>query len=615
MDQYRDSLMDDALNPPSSATPYLVSPTYGIRTFSADQSVYQSANQSTNYPTNQYDPYSHHSINQSDSQSSFSLTSSDDDNDSLYEEDLDTDDRRVLGCISLRLYNILVLSIGLMFLFAAFNTLQSWVTNLLASLGFANLGNWSLGVLYVSVCVALFGTPPLVARLGHIRAIIIGALCYLVYIASLIHIWEPFVLIASAINGFGASLLWVAIGGFLTRCSAAKDRGLYTGIFWSIFQLSGIGGNIAAFYIFNETTSTDADGKPSNANQLFIIFTCLATFGTLLLFALRKFPSDIQAERELENERLARIADPSLPDDSIARPTSASMLKSLWQVATSSTLLYLSPAFLFQGIEFSFWNGEFPQLVDASLLGVVMVFAGVGEAVGGLTMGALSDRIGRSLTWMMGSILFTFAVACMYAIKQDLGAAVDATITIHTTAGAFDVPVLAFIAAFCFGLADSAINTQIYAILGNKYKKQDDSHLMGLSKAEARAQRQADDQRVVAAFTYFNFQQNIGAAIGFIIQPLIPVHGVTGTNSQLYLNLWLMVLASVGFTACDRGWVDYLIKPSEKDDITGSGYAEPEYDNNQYNHSSNPPDNQPFSADEGTSTPVLNKRYRPVPVL
>ena len=458
---------------------------------------------------------------------------------------------------ALRRYNTLILSFALCFIFTAFNTIQAWVTNLLTTLGYANLGNNSLTVLYIAVCVCLFITPPLVAWLGQIYSIIVGAVCYVVYMASLIYIIPALVLTTSAINGFGASLLWVAVGGLLTKCSTAKDRGRNTGIFWSIFQLSLILGNIIGIVV----------GEASSYTALFVIFTALAALGTALLFGLRRFPSDVRHRHQQRTLAMSAQAEevrnpPTIPTvnhytDSSAssteivevRPTTAALLRSLWQLFTSSSLLLLVPAFCFQGLEFSFWNGEFPLLIPTDKLGLIMLWAGVGEAMGGLTMGTLSDRVGRSLTWLMACVVYTVGVVCVYAMRQNLSVATAVEVS--------GVSLLGYIAAFCFGLSDAAINTQIYSILGGKYKVQKGD----LTSPTSSSTDAESDRRVVAAFTCFNLCQNVAAAIGFFYQPIWHVIGNEGTSGdwqpsdvQLYVQVWLMVAGAVGFVCCDRGW-------------------------------------------------------------
>lgn len=82
--------------------------------------------------------------------------------------------------------------------------------------------------------------PAIVKFLGEKWAMIIGSLCYCALLAALIHVTPIAVYITSAILGFGGSILWVGNGSFLTLNSTPETRGKNAGLFWSIFQLSGI---------------------------------------------------------------------------------------------------------------------------------------------------------------------------------------------------------------------------------------------------------------------------------------------------------------------------------------------------------------------------------------
>ena len=105
------------------------------------------------------------------------------------------------------------LALGFFFLFAAYNTIQNYVTTLLPGC----LGFTSLCVLYVSVCPSLLLAPDL-GKIGDRWTLVLGALCYSVWIASLTRPDIPsLVIAASVIIGFGAAILWVAQGTYLTK--------------------------------------------------------------------------------------------------------------------------------------------------------------------------------------------------------------------------------------------------------------------------------------------------------------------------------------------------------------------------------------------------------------
>jgi len=103
-------------------------------------------------------------------------------------------------------------------------------------------------------------------KFGSKNSIIVGAICYMLWVAcGIIPIantspsqsFKSFVfalfIFSGLINGFGASIIWVGQGNYVTDASendSVKSRNF--GAFWGIFMGSQIFGNlIAAFLIGN----------------------------------------------------------------------------------------------------------------------------------------------------------------------------------------------------------------------------------------------------------------------------------------------------------------------------------------------------------------------------
>lgn len=104
--------------------------------------------------------------------------------------------------ISRSKYNVVVVSLAFMVLFAAYNTLQNYATSLFpAGVGGGSLGNQSLAVLYITCAISVFAAPGMVNALGARVTMVIGAACYVVYMISLIQIKIPVVLAMSTVIG------------------------------------------------------------------------------------------------------------------------------------------------------------------------------------------------------------------------------------------------------------------------------------------------------------------------------------------------------------------------------------------------------------------------------
>ena len=118
-------------------------------------------------------------------------------------------------------------------LFSGFNPLQNYATTLFPD----GVGNESLAVLYATVAVTVFLGPPMVDALGTRLTLFIGAACYVAYMLTLIHFIKEVVLSFSVVIGFGAAVLWVALGVFIAQNSTPDKYASNTGLFWGIFQV------------------------------------------------------------------------------------------------------------------------------------------------------------------------------------------------------------------------------------------------------------------------------------------------------------------------------------------------------------------------------------------
>lgn len=192
-------------------------------------------------------------------------------------------------------------------------------------------------------------------------------------------------------------------------------------------------------------------------------------------------------------------------------------------------VLLLLPAFFLTGYELAFWTGEFPRLLKDHVIGLVLMFAGLGEIIGGLTISPLSDRIGKSKTMVFGTVCFFGAALGLTALLKQKRV-LDPVL--------FEAPLIAYFAALCFGIADSTFNTHVYALLGRV--------------SEVLHKSTGDRGAVVGTFTIFQLFQNFGSAVGFYYSPLFPLHGEDGTMVQVYLQGGVALVACVLYVIADR---------------------------------------------------------------
>ena len=53
------------------------------------------------------------------------------------------------------------------------------------------------------------------------------------------------------LKGFGAAILWIALGAYVTKASTPDTVGKNNGVFWGVFQFSNVLGNLGAYFVFN----------------------------------------------------------------------------------------------------------------------------------------------------------------------------------------------------------------------------------------------------------------------------------------------------------------------------------------------------------------------------
>eukprot|EP01084_Bolivina_argentea_P133820 236179_1 len=185
-------------------------------------------------------------------------------------------------------YNTIIMSISFLLIFAAFGTVQNFETG-----GNKTEGAISLAILYTCFTLANLVAPKLINYCSNKIAMIIGGGTYAIYVAANIKVETYLLYPAAAIMGFGAALLWVAQGAFVTECSNYYENkhnlkinsklGHFNGIFWSIYMSNQFVGNLLAAVLFEFDV---------NNYIIFTVLTSINIIGVLVFFFIRKLPSE-----------------------------------------------------------------------------------------------------------------------------------------------------------------------------------------------------------------------------------------------------------------------------------------------------------------------------------
>lgn len=108
---------------------------------------------------------------------------------------------------------------------------------------------------------------------------------YVLYAGSFLyynhHKHQAFAIVAGAILGVGAGLLWAAQGAIMTSYPPANRKGTYISIFWSIFTMGGVIGGLIPFVLnYNRSEAASVN------DATYIGFMVFMTVGTLLSLAI-----------------------------------------------------------------------------------------------------------------------------------------------------------------------------------------------------------------------------------------------------------------------------------------------------------------------------------------
>ena len=323
--------------------------------------------------------------------------------------------------------------------------------------GFTGDGYVANSLLYATFSVSNFLAPWCIDMMGPRLSMVAGCLGYTAYSAQLLYLSDFTLYTAAVLNGLGASLLWTGQGNFLSINSSQQTAARDAGIFWSLYQLSGVLGNLAVYFLFLGVSVIKTDVRIKTAAT----FTCLCLTG--LLVALLGFRPTPWHRRKTE-----------------ARSNPLTSLASCIRLLGTRDILLLSSAFLYSGLEISYWAGVFPSAISftqqlgderKSLMGMSSVLVSVGSMTGGILLISFQERVSRS--GRVGVVLiglvthlaaFSLSLLCLPHLSP-LGDTSTSALLPPTTW-------LVLLTAALMGLGDAAFNTQIISLLTTNYREQ-----------------------------------------------------------------------------------------------------------------------------------------------
>ncbi|KAJ6839166.1 putative UNC93-like protein 1 [Iris pallida] len=121
--------------------------------------------------------------------------------------------------------------------------------------------------------------------LGPRLTLVSGCSTYVLYAASFLYYnhyhHQLFAIVAGAVLGVGAGLLWAGQGAIMTSYPPADRKGSYISLFWCIFNMGGVIGGLIPFVLnYNRAEAASVN------DGTYIAFMCFMALGALLSLAV-----------------------------------------------------------------------------------------------------------------------------------------------------------------------------------------------------------------------------------------------------------------------------------------------------------------------------------------
>ncbi|XP_061284538.1 protein unc-93 homolog A isoform X3 [Bos javanicus] len=341
------------------------------------------------------------------------------------------------------------------------------------------LGVAALSTLYGGMLLSSMFLPPvLIGKLGCKWTLVLAMCCYVAFSLGNFYASWYTLIPASVLVGLGAAALWSAQGTYLTIVGNMQARktgqvgkdvvSQYFGIFFLIFQSSGVWGNLISSLVFGQmptqgtipeeqlqacgasdclmaTVSTNSTKRPSQD----LIYTLLGIYtgcGFLAVLLMAVFLEPVRDARpEGEGEKQA--------------PPFWSTLLSTFKLLRDKRLRLLILLPMLSGFEQAFLSGDYTRSYTTCALGIqfvgyVMICFGAADALCSVLFGRLARHTGRTVLFALGAVTQLACIVALLLWKP------------HPS----QLPVF-FVFPSLWGMADAVWQTQNNALFGVLFEK------------------------------------------------------------------------------------------------------------------------------------------------
>jgi MFS family permease len=315
-------------------------------------------------------------------------SNNDDDDDDGKEET-----KKLWRCDSV-MQNVVLLGCMIFCIYFAFNVTQAFAGKVIGADGI-----YALAVNYVAFGLFSLVAPFVIGKIGGARRSLgLGALMFVIYLPCNLYPHLGLLVPASILLGCGGSLMWCAHGVFLSAHGDESSFGLYSGVFFAIYMVHLIFGNLFAALFFRFTTPDE------NTGTIFVAVLSAVCALSLVCWWFLKDPP-----KKKSKDRTATAAV----------PTTRQRLLATIALSKDRFVLALLPAMLWTGFSQTFYYFIVTNEISAKdEVGFVMTVFGVGEVVSAFVSGPLGDRVGRVILLNLAMLLGISGTICVFFYRD-----------------------------------------------------------------------------------------------------------------------------------------------------------------------------------------------------
>jgi len=279
-----------------------------------------------------------------------------------------------------------LLSLAFLFIFTGFNGIQQYITTFFSQTGLPTSGFVSLILIYLFFILSDPFSAIVVSKYGSKKSMMIGVVCYFVFIFTLSLNSLQLVYIVSALLGFGASLLWTGQNSYLIRATTEDNRGTNAGFFSTILFLGSAVGVILVGFLIDQLSY----------QRTFLLVSALPAVGFLLISKL----DNLKPEKSGNHLLLLRKAISS---------------KTAWRLST----IWFSVFFIY-GLAIGLIPIEIKSTFGIAYVGSISSIFYIAPIFLSLAMGKLSDSTGRKKILLIALLINFIGLVFLYFSHQPI---------------------------------------------------------------------------------------------------------------------------------------------------------------------------------------------------